>query len=493
MKNTRILLPAALLVALVLTGCTFLAPDPDPLSPPVVDPGSADFSTYVALGNSLTAGYQSGALYASTQVYGWSALLASAMDTDYALPLIADPGIYNAALGLGHLQVVFGDDGSSGLAPIPWSGGIPPAFLNGAHPGPYNDLGVPGALSSDLLVATSAATSAAGNNSYFDIILRNAQIDWTLLGGASADLTALGQAILMEPSFLSLWIGNNEILGRATAGAGGAIFTPEAFGGYYRTIVASLLGSLPDLDMVVANIPSVVSTPYFTTIPWFVVDSNRQPVDGDPATAGVQLVGLIAADAGPGQLASGDLVLLPLLSYDGNSSGVPDLNEGLGIPDAILIGGIMAGGASQAEAIALLPTLFPLHGMPIPGALTLIGTEFALTQAATVAYNDSIAAIAAEFGFPVVDTYSLLAEGAAEGLAYNEVVYTTEFVTGGLFSLDGVHPSNVGYAIIAAEFIRVINDFYGSDLSAPSLPEVPVREMPPSRITFLPEGFPNLP
>jgi lysophospholipase L1-like esterase len=505
MNRNRILILGTLIPALILAGCSLFAPDEEALTPPAVDSGTADFGTFVALGNSLTAGYQSGALYASTQPYGFAALLANALNVDFQLPLIADPGI-SSTVGIGHLQVVFDETGDAGLAPILWPDGMP-ALLNATLAAPYHNLGVPGAIAADLLNATDASTSASGSNSYFDIVLRNAAIDWTQLGAPTADLTAVGQAILLEPTFLSLWIGNNEILGAATAGVGGIVAGMDAatFTFLYRSIVTNLLAALPDLDMVVANIPPVTAAPYFTTIPWFVVDGDQMPVDGDPVTEGVQLVGLIAADAGPGQLESGDLVLLPLLSFDGDVSGVPDLNEGMGIPDAVLIGLLMQQlGVDAATAAGILngpESPFPLHNTPIPGALTLIDTELAATIDATTALNDSIAAVAADNGIPLVDFHALLmsaiadanGDGQADGLDHNGVNYTTEFVTGGLFSLDGIHPSNVGYAIIAEEFARVINAHYNSGIGAPSLPEVPARSRDLKRVTSLPAGFPNLP
>jgi hypothetical protein len=40
------------------------------------------------------------------------------------------------------------------------------------------------------------------------------------------------------------------------------------------------------------------------------------------------------------------------------------------------------------------------------------------------------------------------------------VAYSPAFITGNLFSLDGVHPTPRGYAIIANEMIKAINGKY---------------------------------
>jgi len=489
---------SVLALAVLIGGCALFAPDSATISQPSADGGTADFDVFVSLGNSLTAGYQSGALYESTQGYGFASLLAQAMGVPLELPLIADPGIYDAALGLGHLSVVFDEEGDASLVPIPWPGGTMPDFLNATLPGPYHNLGVPGALTVDLLQAFDAASSAAGDNAYFDIILRNAAIDWTQLGGPAADLTAVEQAILLQPTFMSLWIGNNEILGAATEGSGTPLVDAGTFEILYvDNLLALLTANLPDTKMVLANIPSVTSAPFFTTVPWFVIDPDQNPVDGDPETDGIQFIGLIAEDGGPDfQLEAGDLVLLKLLSYDEGPdapNGVPDLEEGMGIPDAVLIGLLMAQGYSEEDAIALLPVAFPLHNTLIPGSLTLSAAELAELTQATADFNAVIEGAGTTFDFPVVDNNAIMADIAANGYDYNEHHYTAEFVSGGIFSLDGIHPSNIGNAILAEEFIAVINDFYGANLVNPGVPHVPARALPIGKIDSMPASFPNLP
>jgi len=63
--------------------------DADVLNPPVVDPL---FDSYVAIGNSITAGFQSGGINDSTQRLSYAALLARQMGTRYAFPSLRMPG-----------------------------------------------------------------------------------------------------------------------------------------------------------------------------------------------------------------------------------------------------------------------------------------------------------------------------------------------------------------------------------------------------------------
>jgi len=466
MKTTR--WPATLLLsaALALTACSLLAPEEEAISPPPVDAGTADFSVFVVLGNSLSAGQQSGALYQSAQLRGWAPLLAAAMATDFELPLIADPGYYNWVDPIGHLAVVFDSTGEAGIEPVPWDAGQP-ELLNAALAAPYHDLGIPGAFAWDLLNALSATDCFSYNNGgspnpYFDAVLRNGDVDWTTAGGAEADLTPLAQAALRSPTFVSVWIGNNEILGAATQGDGTPLVPSVLFESLYAGLLDGVAATMPDADVVVANMPPVACCPFFTTVPWLVVDGDLEPVlDGEGLP-----IGLLSAEAG--QLTADDRVLL---------TAKESIGEGMGIPDAVLVGLLMADlGVDSLTAVGILggpESPFPLHGQPLPGSLTLTAAELDELAAAVTAYNTVIDTTAAPRGIPVVDIHALLSQGAAGGLIYNGQLLTAELVTGGLFSLDGVHPSDMGYAVIAEAFAAVINETWGARLRIPEQPLLP--------------------
>ena len=83
---------------------------------------------------------------------------------------------------------------------------------------------------------------------------------------------------------------------------------------------------------------------------------------------------------------------------------------------------------------------------------TLVG---AAAQAVTD-YNSIIAAEAQIFGAVVVDFNAVLADIARKGYEVGGQRLTTAFL-GGLFSLDGIHPTNTGYAILANEVIKTMN------------------------------------
>ena len=95
--------------------------------------GSADFSSYVALGDSLTQGFSNGGVFAGVQVNSYPALIAQqAGVTGFEQPLVSAPGIP----GLLHLQSL----APLVIAPIPGNG-LP---TNLDLPRPYNNLAVSG-------------------------------------------------------------------------------------------------------------------------------------------------------------------------------------------------------------------------------------------------------------------------------------------------------------------------------------------------------------
>jgi lysophospholipase L1-like esterase len=88
-----------------------------------------------------------------------------------------------------------------------------------------------------------------------------------------------------------------------------------------------------------------------------------------------------------------------------------------------------------------------------------------------LAYNSSIQELASSYGIPVVDIYSLVNNLADKGIVVHGQRLTTE-PRGGLFSFDGLHPSDTGYAIVANEFIHTFNRRLGTDIPPVNLVKV---------------------
>lgn len=107
-------------------------------------------------------------------------------------------------------------------------------------------------------------------------------------------------------------------------------------------------------------------------------------------------------------------------------------------------------------------------------------------KAYVLAYNTAIYVIAAKNHLPVVDVYSLVNKLAAKGYKAGIQELTTQ-QGGGLFSLDGVHPTNTGYALVANEFIKTINTAYGTDIQPVDV--VSIANVDPLTPYYLQGGF----
>jgi lysophospholipase L1-like esterase len=349
-----------------------------------------NFTTYVSVGDSLAAGFESNSLVETHQNRSVPALIARQAGVQgFQQPLISEPGIPPELTLVSLVPAPL-------IAPKASSAGAP---KNLALARPYNNLAVPGATSVDALTRT---TDAGGLH---DIILRG-------LG------TQVQQAIALRPTAITLWIGNNDVLGAALRGRAidGVTLTPiAAFRATYGQIVAAL--KTTGAFIVAANLPDVTTIPFVTTIRPYVVNGSGAPVL--IAGARVPLIGP------SGSLPSTALVTLAASTL---------LAQGIGIPSAV-------GGT----------------GAPLPDEVVLDPSEIAIIQDHVNANNQAIREICGAANIPVLDVNALLAELATTGREIGGIRLTSAFLTGGVFSYDGVHPNDIGYAIVANEFIRVIN------------------------------------
>ncbi|HEY6376851.1 MAG TPA: SGNH/GDSL hydrolase family protein, partial [Edaphobacter sp.] len=130
-----------------------------------------------------------------------------------------------------------------------------------------------------------------------------------------------------------------------------------------------------------------------------------------------------------------------------------------GLPVATLsaLFGITAGdfvtpaGLTQISAI-----LAGTQKTPITDAGVLTAAEVVTVKAQVTAYNQVIAQQAQTAGATLVDINALFNQIAASGVTVNGFTATTSFL-GGLFSLDGIHPTNTAYAVVANKFIDTMN------------------------------------
>lgn len=407
--------------------------------------GSADFTRYVALGDSYGAGISNGSLILTHQAYSYPALIARQAGVPsctespadcFQQPLVSEPGIAPELI-LQSLRPVR-------IVPKSTTNGSP---INLSLPRPYNNLSIPGARVGDLLTLTGAQPATSTASRFAQFILRG-------LG------TAVDQTNAMHATFITVWIGGNDVLGAVLAGTPAALTPLDTFTRDFNLLLDQLTAANPSAGMVVAGVADVSALPYATTIPPVLINpQTNQPVLG-PNGAPIPFL----ADLGGGQfglLPAGSLVLLPASAL---------ISTGYGLPEALR---------------PLFPTL-PDVGKPLPDAAVLTPAELAVINERVAAVNAAIASAAASRDIPVVDMQSLLTRHKA-GVSYGGVRLSTAFLTGGLFSYDGFHPTDLGYALIANEFIRVINDEYDTRIPLVSITEFFQNNAPIDASGALPE------
>jgi len=376
--------------------------------------GKADFTRYVALGDSLTAGFENASLVLSHQQFSYPAIIARQTHSpDFQQPLVSEPGI-PAEL---ELKSLFPSPPL--IAPKASTNGGP---INLSLPRPYNNLGIPGANVKDLITLTGAEAVTNTQTTFARFILRG-------LG------TAADQAIALNPTFITVWIGPNDVLGAVLGGTPAALTPLADFTANYIKLLDKLVAGAPNAGIAVAGVPDPTVVPFATTIPALLINpATSQPVlgpDGKP----IQLFG----DLGGGVI--GALPFGTFVTLGGSSL----LASGFGIPPQIA---------------ANFPQL-PNAGKPLPDGATLTPTEVAAITTRANEINTAIKAAADARGIIYVNTPAVLLNIKNNGLNLAGVRVSTAFITGGLFSLDGFHPSDIGYTVAANEFLRTINKLYG--------------------------------
>jgi hypothetical protein len=116
-----------------------------------------------------------------------------------------------------------------------------------------------------------------------------------------------------------------------------------------------------------------------------------------------------------------------------------------------------------------LPASCSATGAPAPCVVT--AQEAAAARAAVMQLNQIIAAAAAPYHAVMVDLFHLVDQLYVNGYAIGNRKLTTDFL-GGLFSLDGIHPTNTGYAIMANEFIKAIDQVFGLNVRNANIREI---------------------
>lgn len=366
--------------------------------------GGDMFKSYVALGNSLTAGYQSGGINDSTQKRAYPVLLAQAFGTRFAYPALMNPG---CPPPIDNFQT------QTRVTPA----GYPASTSTSCYlrtPGSVtdvlNNVAVPGANVADL----TSPTGASGPNPLTTFVL----------GG----LTQAQRALVANPTFASIWIGNNDVLGPALTGQPDGATPLATFTSAYDAMIGQLLAGAPDLKGVLIGVVQVAAAPQL-----FPAAALASPV----------------FQAGLSQAAGTPITIHPdCFTSPGDQSRI----------NIQIVGAIRAG---------LHPPIIACVKGDVTGVGDYLVLDLAEQQqvgALITSYNTYIQGKADAIGFAYWDPNPALAQLAATpgAINYPPNLASPNATFGTAFSLDGVHPSSSTHVLVANDLIDAINAKYGT-------------------------------
>lgn len=453
---------------------------------PALTTGTADFSNFVSVGASFSAGYTDGALFKAGQESSFPKLMSDKFALigggTFTQPLMNDNtgGLLAGTTPVAEYRLVFNGTGPQRLNDFLTSIGapVPPITTNAGVNlmNTFNNVGIPGLKSFHL---TFPGYGAA--NPYYARF------------ASSASSTVLGDATIQAPTFFSFSeIGGNDVLAYATSGGVGVDRTGDlnAAGYGFNDITDPTLfnlvidGALQALTTngtgakgIVSNVPYVSSLPYFTTVP-------HNPVPLDAATAGALNSGYALYNGGIAQAYAFLVLNTPLTQAEADaeiakrtitfSAGEEnalviideDLRDLTGInPQLINLR------QATSEDLITLPTssLIPTGAgtqTPLGDSAVLTPEEQLAIKTATDAYNNHIQTAVDTYGLALVDFKGILERASTVGIVSGDYILTTDLVTGGLISLDGIHLTTRGYSVLANEMFKAIDTKYGTNFEA---------------------------
>ncbi|MBT1704690.1 hypothetical protein [Chryseosolibacter indicus] len=502
--------------------------------------GSADFTKVVAIGNSLMAGYQSGALFDAGQQNSLPKILSKQFvcvggsETFNQPDIRSEYGFYTGGTNpvgnifLGRLFIY-------GAAPAPYkypsqeaaASSIPnpqvnPNFMYAGSQGAVptkdlNNFGVPGIVLGQIFTTATGNWSnpnpAAGFNPFYARFASDGGAGTsTILQDATTSLANGGTFFLME-------IGNNDVLGYAIGGAAstGVQMTSTAdFTMQYQGALQTLL-SVPNVKGAVANIPDITSIAYFNTVTWNrIAFDEAKPTDVatvaqlnaafaglNSALDGLSANGLISAAEAAKRKVSYQLGNNPILINDEDLEDLGPKFDVLLSVNAItqeqrqrlvpyeqsrpLVAGELvplgAGAVLGTLANPQDPTTVWGVAVPLPDQYALTANEITAIQTRTNEFNTIIANAVAQLGgdrVALVDVngkFNQLKMAGADVVNGVTITPTLAPPTGG-FSEDGIHPNQRGYAYLANIFIDAINTKFGASVPKVNISKYSANGLP---------------
>ena len=397
MTIRRLSLAAGLVLAAV--GCS----NEDLITPPVpLYKGGAMFQRYVSMGNSITAGVQSGGINDSTQQQSYVALVAGKMGSPFYYPSLNPPGCPPPFTNIFTGARVLGGTSTTCALRNP---NIPPFLTNVAVPG------------AEVIDGISNFPKPGTNSNALTLVML----------GARTQTQAMMDA---RPTFVSVWLGNNDLLGAVEAGDTTLATDTAAFRTEYAQVLDSIDATGASAVLIAVGLGHLANN---VVVPFFSRGSTWYGLWASGAFAPAPFT--VAANCAPPR---GDTVIVSF------AYGF----------------GLLA--ASQAGPDTLSCTAAPVVEPP----------EVAFFVRLQLEYNAIIQALAAAHGWAFTDSVNTTLDSLA-GVPNqfapfpNSAVACSGSPFGLAFSCDGIHPNQGTQLLIARKLVRAINAKYGSAIPVP--------------------------
>lgn len=421
----------------IVCGLAACKPNIEPKAP---ERGDADFSRYMAVGSSHTAGIMNRSLYREGQENSYPNMLAEQFRTvgggEFKQPWI--PGEHGWPLGKLMQDMAQGPcDTLPYKAIVPFRGALDTAgaHLNIYSQGPFGNMGIAESKVSDYITPGFALTNRFARRMF----------------NKPATARPVDELLLPEHTFFTMWLGVEDVLNYAAAGGE---TTPSATNrnlitsaGMFRNTYDSVLNTVTrnGAKGVVITIPDVLQMPYFRALPAKSMelnlrDANRLNLKYNSTQVHFE-VGMNYY----------------LIEDKSAPNGFRQLKEGELIRMDVPHDSIRCAGWGWE--------------VPMPAVWVLTTDEIQNINNAVSNFNDIIHTIAKKYNVPVADINYYLKGVLENGAQYNGANYNYEFIQGGIFSLDGLRFTGRGNALIANAIINSINYRYGS-----SIPDVDVNK-----------------
>jgi len=407
-----------------------------------------DLTRFVAIGDSITAGYADGALYYEGQQNTYPNLIAKQYHLikpiSFKQPVVDPQSVGIGFLGRSRLVLVPATNSkpirSAGLSYMAETGdgGL---FSKNIYSslGPFNNMAVPGAKTSHLMFP-KYGDPKLGPGNYNPFFMR--------MASDPEQASILSDIMAVDPTFFTLFIGNNDVLAYAMSGGITETITPlkgKLGEGFYETlnyIIETLTAN--GAKGILATIPNIISIPFFNTIPYNGLSVSKKEAellnekyinDTFNFKSGTNNTFLIEDNIKGKSIVrraeKGDLILSELM--------LDELKE------------------DYLKGFA-----------PIPKKYTLTKLQVLLIEDTIRHYNDAIKIIAKEKNLGLVDLNHLL-KNSKPDRTFDPKTRRVYYKETGVFSLDGMHINSLGQALLANEFIKVIFKKYSL-----KIPRVPI-------------------